>query len=353
MVRFCLGNPVVLFLLVVGNLWGGEMDSATQLIPRPLEIGSKAPSIVVKEWLHGKGGDPSQPDGKTVYIVEFWATWCSPCRQTIPYLHRLYQQYKDRGVMLLSLTREDRDTVENFAKELPDLTYPVGIDETGATHESYLAGVEGIPYAFLINAEGMVVWQGHPLQGLDRALELLLTGKLTPESASQIRSLEQALHEAAQQGDVPKMLELIDQLISCDPKNANYYSMKIHVFSQTKQSDKIPEVYQAWATACSNDAEGLAQLAGMLITHPDFNLRDPSLAIICARKAYTLSGGKDVGIVGVLGRVYGDLGLVDQALAILGEAQQSLTPQDMKKLDPMMIYYQKVKKAQQEAKEAK
>lgn len=68
-------------------------------------------------------------------VVEFWATWCPPCRVAIPHLNKLYvNKYKAKGVQLVGVTKEDEGTVKPFiAERKGQFTYPVAIDSTGAS----------------------------------------------------------------------------------------------------------------------------------------------------------------------------------------------------------------------------
>ena len=69
------------------------------------EIGDKAKPLEIAEWVKGKK-DVDVTDGKSVYVVEFWATWCGPCRTTIPHLTELQKEYSDK-VVFVGVSKED------------------------------------------------------------------------------------------------------------------------------------------------------------------------------------------------------------------------------------------------------
>ena len=141
-----------------------------------LEIGDKAPPLKVKKWIVGRPVTPNKPDGKTVYVVEFWATWCPPCRRSIPHLNKLHERYKDKGLVIVGITAESEKKVKPFAKRMK-MKYNVGIDANRATGSVYMKGVRGIPHAFVIGKDGKVAWSGHPMAGMDRVIAQLLAGE--------------------------------------------------------------------------------------------------------------------------------------------------------------------------------
>jgi len=132
--------------------------------------GNKAPEIQAESWINSEPISLSDLEGK-VAVVEFWATWCGPCRQTIPHLNDLYSQYQQ--VTFISLTNEDREksNIDSFVEEM-QMQYPIG---TGSnSFREY--GVRGIPHAYVIGKDGTVVWKGHPLsdnfeQAIHKALQ--------------------------------------------------------------------------------------------------------------------------------------------------------------------------------------
>ena len=135
------------------------------------KVGEKAPELTIVKWIGGEAVHPTAADGKTVYVVEFWATWCPPCRKSVPHLNKLQEQYKDKGLVIVGVTDDEPGKVEAFYKEMK-MAYRVALDKNSETMKRY--GIEGIPQAFLVGRDGTIVWAGHPMNGLDEKLEELL-----------------------------------------------------------------------------------------------------------------------------------------------------------------------------------
>jgi len=154
---------------LVGFLAGPRQDqSASQAATEDL-----APPLSVTEWVKGGSIDIAAGKGRNVYIIEFWATWCMPCRVSSPHLSDLQRKYADRGLIVVGITDEDADVVKvSVEKAGADMDYAVAIDDTRTTLDAYMTarGMKGFPSAFLVNREGNIVWRGHPMKGLDEAL---------------------------------------------------------------------------------------------------------------------------------------------------------------------------------------
>jgi thiol-disulfide isomerase/thioredoxin len=123
------------------------------------QLGSAPPEIQAADWLNTNSPVSLESlRGQTV-MVEFWATWCGPCVAGIPHLNEMQKKYGDKGFRILSLTAEDRETVEAFQKTREEpIEYTVGLGSE--TSKAY--GVRGIPAAFLIGTDGKLLWNGHP-----------------------------------------------------------------------------------------------------------------------------------------------------------------------------------------------
>ena len=128
-------------------------------------VGQPLPKLSV-QWLKKK----PDTDGKPM-IVEFWATWCPPCRESIPHLNEIYAKYKDKGLQVVGITDEDRAKIMKFEKEVP-IEYSVGLDTGGKYAKPF--GIQGIPHAVLVDKSGKVVWEGHPTSLQDSQIEEIL-----------------------------------------------------------------------------------------------------------------------------------------------------------------------------------
>ncbi len=150
---------VMLISLLAGIVWtvfsrvpsaiGAPLSSS----PSPRE-GFLAPDFTL-DALRGEKVTLSHLRGKIV-VVNFWATWCLPCRKETPALEKAYEQYKDAGLVILGVNLTDQDSaseVESFVQEFK-LTYPILLDRDGSI--SYLYQIEGLPMTFFINREGII-----------------------------------------------------------------------------------------------------------------------------------------------------------------------------------------------------
>jgi thiol-disulfide isomerase/thioredoxin len=116
-------------------------------------LGQKAPGLVVEKWL------TPEPDraGKFV-LIDFWATWCGPCRRAIPELNTIQKRYGDR-LVVIGISDEDEGAVR--AMTSPHIDYAVAIDRQGRMKKQI--GITGIPHVILIDPKGIVRWEGYPL----------------------------------------------------------------------------------------------------------------------------------------------------------------------------------------------
>jgi peroxiredoxin len=136
---------LLLVLVMVVPAWGQDLGA-----------GRPAPEFALTDLL-GETHRLSDYRGQAVFL-NFWATWCPPCRDEMPSLERVYRALKGRGlvVVAVSLDTGPRSAVESFVKKLA-LTFPILLDPRGASVRAYR--FPGLPASFLIDRKGRLVAQ--------------------------------------------------------------------------------------------------------------------------------------------------------------------------------------------------
>ena len=146
-----LAGAALLALAAAATLAPG-VPAARAQTEAGLPVGSRPPSFPLKT-LKGKTLNAARLPGKVV-VVDFWATWCGPCRVSIPVLQAMHNRYGSRGLVVIGISDEDRQTVSQFAAR-NKMTYRLAADPAYRNAISQYQ-VVGLPTMVILDKKGVV-----------------------------------------------------------------------------------------------------------------------------------------------------------------------------------------------------
>lgn len=164
-------NKMLGLIIVLSLLWIGAANTLyppDQAATEKPQVHLKAPSFTLPSW-QGKTLSIADAEGKPL-VINFWASWCGPCKDEIPVLNSLYQKHHNQ-FQLYGVNLTDTDTMGAMKAFMRDyeITYPVLLDKKGKVQNMY--NVNAFPTTYLINADGTIVKKMKGFAGGDRLKE--------------------------------------------------------------------------------------------------------------------------------------------------------------------------------------
>jgi thiol-disulfide isomerase/thioredoxin len=340
-----------------------------------LKVGDPAPKLQNGQWVQGDPVKEFQP-GKP-YIVEFWATWCGPCRASIPHLNDIYTKYKDKGLVVIGQDcwEQDDTLVAPFVKKMGDtMTYRVALDDKtegkpGKMAETWMAaaGRNGIPSAFLIDTKGVIAWIGHPmeLEEHEDMIDQVLAGKFDIQKAAadyEKELKEQAAQEKEMAPVQAKMtamstamrekkwdeamddLAAVEKLIPENRRDSMTVTLEVNRFRILLGKKDYPAAYKLAAKisdAHKNSAALQNYLAWQIVADKTIEKPDLELAETLANRANEAAKGQDPGILDTQARVLFLKGQKDEAIKTQARAVALAEPDGKQALQLTLDSYKK------------
>ncbi len=308
-----------------------------------LRVGDKAPNLTHVEWLRGDAV-PSYQEGHT-YVLDFWATWCGPCVQSIPHVNELATSHAEDGLTVIGVAiwpNPSMKPTRAFVEEQGDaMSYTLASDLDGQTATAYMqaAGQDGIPTAMIVDGSGHLAWIGNPLSDhveMKGVVEQVLAGTYDVTAAREqaaawqaalhrARPLDMALSEALNEGNWPAVLEHAQALAALHVRFIDMHSLSYLALLRIDDSGRRAE--QLGRRLISNELKDNAQqleLFAWRIVAPNSGIpdgmRDVELALVAAQRADALTQHKNASIQDTLARSHFQQGDIPAAIALQSKA---------------------------------
>ncbi len=309
-----------------------------------LKVGDNAPPVKVAKWVKGK---PTKLGNGKVNVVEFWATWCGPCKQSIPHLSELAKKYQGKATFTgVSVWEKNApkgdysnygDKVAAFVKEWDKkMEYNVAWDGEEATMASTwmtAAGQNGIPTAFVIDQKGKIAWIGHPMANLDEVVGQVIDGKFdtkaeaeraAKERAEMSKSMEstKAFRAAMKAKDYKQAVDELDKLIATHPDlEAQYASTKFTLLLKTDEAAGYAYGKKLSEGLYKDEPTGLNSIAWTIVDDKTgLKTPDYALAVLVAQRASELTKDENPFILDTYALAQFKSGNVDKAIALQEKA---------------------------------
>lgn len=322
-----------------------------------LTVGSEAPALDIEHWVQdGKGQykPVTKFEGGKVYVVEFWATWCGPCIQSMPHLASLQKEYAKKGVQIVSISDEDLETVEKFLerpykggdedkKTYRDLTsaYCLTTDPDQSSYEDYMqaAAQNGIPTAFIVGKDAKIEWIGHPME-MDGPLDAVVTNswdraKFAEEmkAKQEAEKMMQDIMVALRGQDMPKAMKLIDTALEKDKSNMQLGMLKLQLLVMAKKQDEANEYVSGLFTTFADDPMATNMVAWQLYEWTAQGRVEKGEMQIAAEKAAmkaveTAGKNEKASVLDTVAHLLFLNGKLDEAIAVETKAKELATEND-------------------------
>jgi thiol-disulfide isomerase/thioredoxin len=306
-----------------------------------LKVGDPAPKLRPGGWVQG---EPVKSfDKGTVYIVEFWATWCGPCRVSIPHLNEIAQKFKEKGLVVIGQDsfEQDESRVAPFVKSMGDkMTYRVALDKQigknkGVMAETWMEAADqhGIPTAFLINKQGIIAWIGHPMTLTDSLIEQVLNGTYDIKKAAaeynqrqerqgKLMNLSRTLNTAMRSRDWPKAEATVAEMETALPESQRdgLATARMEILLGKGDLNSAANLALRLSDAHKSNAMLQNELAWKLATQKNLSGSSLDTAAKIADRANDASGAKDPAILDTLARLRFIQGEKQSAIELEGKA---------------------------------
>jgi alkyl hydroperoxide reductase subunit AhpC len=323
-----------------------------------LTIGDMAPTVEISHFL--KGDPVEEFETGNVYVLEFWATWCVPCKVSIPHISELQQQFEDYNVTIIGVSDEKLQTVVKFLSKADSETvlwtdkiqYTLATDPDKTTYKAYMtpAAQQAIPTAFVIGKDSRIEWIGSTME-LDEVLGKVVRDewdrdafkveyeqKVAPVRKSM--KMRTRMDAAVERSDWDAAIGVAKAITE---ERAEYTGIEVRLFRQMVRKDPARAygygrklIEQNW-----DSSKMLNGLAWITVDDKDVKSRDLKFAMKAAKRACEVTDYEDAAVLDTLARVYYEKGDFQQAIKWQRDAVKQAGGPMADQLREVLISYEK------------
>ena len=312
MIRILLAATMTLAIAV---------PALAQSASNTLGVGSDAPGLAIDDWVKG---DPVAIEKDKVYLVEFWATWCGPCKTSIPHLTSLQENYGDEGLVVIGVSIDDElETVEKFVKSQGrKMDYTVAFDNRSRTQRAWMgrAKKKGIPCCFLVDGQGKLQFIGHPMdEELEETIELVLDGRYNKKLMDAAKPHLAEITRARKVQDFRMAEKVLDEVIATEQMVFAHLILEKFEMKLIEQNDSRGAYQYAREVINTRQIEDpimLTWLAEKIVMDPNIPDSDRNFEVALEAANASVENGRpnDPRTISTVAMVYAHQGNIDDAV---------------------------------------
>ncbi|MBX3355220.1 MAG: TlpA family protein disulfide reductase [Phycisphaeraceae bacterium] len=339
---------------------GTAVEAAPQQ-DKKLKLGDAAPPLDgITDWVQGE--KPNLNVG--VHVIEFWATWCGPCRRAIPHLNRIYRKYQSPAFSVVGVAADERGTamqenvtgVRNFVKQQgAAMSYRVAVDTAQDAKRRYMeaAGRSGIPCTFVIGRGGRVLWIGNPHDDrFEKIVDLAIANKYDPILTPKGFEALEAAKRAANLRNWREAYMHLDKGVEVDPPLFGWLIVERYVMTleQEKNEAEAKAYLRRMFPGIATDPYSLGIVVDALCKDPRISTRDLDSAMVFAEQMKRASGAMQAPGLAAVALVHATRGELDQAVEVQTTAFLGAPVDEKPEMKRRLDEYQRMKARRDQAK---
>ncbi|MDP6987678.1 MAG: redoxin domain-containing protein [Phycisphaerales bacterium] len=299
-----------------------------------LKVGDAAPPLGEVTWVMSpQGTDINMSDGK-VHVLEFWATWCRPCKFSIPHLSRLQQEWGEDRLQIIGITDEEEEDVTPWVdRNVAQIKYGIAISGNRGPQKNWFkaAKLESIPSAFIVGPRGKIQFIGNPNDELfEVTLIKVLKGRFDAVKQRQAAPLMKDLRRNLERKNWRQYEKIAKEIVAISPKI--FIDTQVDLFETQLVLMKDPEAAYAGAkafveTKIDSDPEGVLILVDRIVNGPNIpeEQRQFDFALEVANNALERfeKPADQAHALKVIASVYFKKGDISEAVRVAREAYRS------------------------------